>query len=777
MSILNLIKSNTTTTTTTEVTTMTTTNTMKELLAHYNTLATVERAGFKNKQAAVDAINALTPVTIEAPKEEETMNEVNVEEHELAPINENALSSTMAAQLFLHLGNARQAVKLACAVVSAVTKTRTGNQAPFIELVKSSWSNASLTTRFIQDGPITTLFKENKLAAREAKKMFTPSDELLKQVRDEKGSIVEQEHEVEMTEEAMCNVLGRAKYLANDGGMGAMVIELTEQRKEAYAPTPVNAPFVRKFKLMGLEKGQLSQASALAVSAIHAQEKSVATVDSVMLNICNRVQANLDKFGKAFEDKEAYVLSGCNKLDPAQGYVSEFTFDNRLRTYQAACHGYNGQSSDRSRSLMQLRGVSTNYNKEAVTTIIMAEVEDMVSIAKTSKLTLTDYLAQACANPIDWTTSQLKMTKAFREVKKVYSFVKAALLLEQLANHVEGTELPYIGMAVGLDAKCSGPQYGALMAGSTELAKACGFAFTDEKLADAYQRCVASLDANGFKGFTRNSIKKTFMGVFYGQGFAAFMDIASLRKDEQFDVVKVLSQGESYITEATAKQFHKLVTASFGKEMVAIRNAVKKYTGVVEGRMGHFMPDGAKIQMNYKVKNDIFDQVVEFDSVCPDVVVSIGMQEFKFIKLALNTKVADSDNFVRTAFVNMIQGVDALIARLIVVHLERLGATHIVAVHDCFRVNVTEMHLLEQAIKNAYQDLFGSTTNEKTEDLPMGTDILGMFFEGLDECAFEKVSNTNMSQFDCGYRNFTKVGKHTVTDLIDNLGETYYFAK
>ena len=130
----------------------------------------------------------------------------------------------------------------------------------------------------------------------------------------------------------------------------------------------------------------------------------------------------------------------------------------------------------------------------------------------------------------------------------------------------------------------------------------------------------------------------------------------------------------------------------------------------------------------------------------------------------------------------MIQATDALIARLIIVHLKRLGAQHIIAVHDCFRVNVTEMHLLEQAIKNAYMDLFGSRTNIKTEDMPLGTDILGMFFEGMQS----EVTNPNakvipMKQFlDLHGRNIrkmTKIMNVPVTELIEALGTSYYFAK
>ena len=130
----------------------------------------------------------------------------------------------------------------------------------------------------------------------------------------------------------------------------------------------------------------------------------------------------------------------------------------------------------------------------------------------------------------------------------------------------------------------------------------------------------------------------------------------------------------------------------------------------------------------------------------------------------------------------MIQAVDALIARLIIVHLSRMNAQHIVAVHDCFRVNVNELHLLEAAIKQAYLDVFGSKFNNPTKDLPMGTDILAMFFDGLKEAQFDGAdaiqTTTQFSKMRAGQvRNFQVCNGKPMAELINRLGETYYFAK
>ena len=715
--------------------------------------------------------NTTTNTTTEVTTMTATTNS-NIDTNGLAPINENALSSTIAAKLFLMMGEPMKAVQLACAVTNAVTLVRsTGMDDAFLEFVLEAAGEAKLSTQHVEFGPLKAALAEKKLAAKEAGEWYVPSKEEIAEVRKEKGKRQITKYDVELAEEEIKTTLGKLKLLSADGTMGTVLVEMVEQRKEAYAPTPVGEVFKRKFPLMGLEKGQLKQASGLPMEAINAQEASQFTVDAYMLNLVNIVQPKLDNLG--FADKESYVVAGCNAMTSGAPYTSEFKFDTRLRSYQAACHGPNGQSSDRSRALMDLHGVTLDYNKVAVVKVIMAEVEDMTGLRGQE---LQDHLECAFTNPAEYAVEALQLLKSKRPVQKVWSFIKAAKILGEL----KAGNTPYIGMAVGLDAKCSGPQYGALMSGDENVSAACGFSL-EKELADAYQRCIVLLDASEFQGMSRNGIKKTFMGVFYGQGFAAFMDVVQLRKDEQFELVEMLLNGHDHVSEERAKLFHKIVTSSFGKKMVYIRNQVSKFTGSVEGRMGHFMPDGAKVQMNYKVKHNILGQEVAIDTVCPDVTVTINSTEYKFINMSLKTKDIDSDNFIRTAFVNMIQAVDALIARLIVVHLKRLGAQHIVAVHDCFRVNVTEVHLLEQAIKNAYSDVFGSARNLFTEDLPMGTDILGMFFEGLQACKIEDVDAENIesvSQFTkSGIRRFQKCNGVFVHELINRLGETYYFAK
>ena len=542
-------------------------------------------------------------------------------------------------------------------------------------------------------------------------------------------------------------------------GVGPRFQELLELRSEAYAPALATDGITRRFGYAP------TQYSALFKEAIHALEASEFTVDESMLSIALRVLA---KSGK--DDEEGYVLRGCEKLDSTKAYVSEFKGDSRGRMYQASCHGPNGQASDRSRALMDLFDVSMNYDAKDAMELLKHEMSDMVSIK--DKVKRAALVKEAYTHPVDFI---IKHEEKAYGVKKPWSFVKAAKILVELHNHItNGTDKPYIGMAFGLDAKCSGPQLGALMVGDGELAAACGFSLVE--MEDAYHRAIRSCDASGFHGLTREVIKKPFMGIFYGQGFMAFMNPAEFESEELWNCI----HGDDAIlgNERRAKDFHKAVTASFGAKMISVRNAMRSYTGKIQGKVSHMLPDGFKVAMNYKIKVNILGEHMGFDTPKYDVFLRNNVESYKFINLQMNTQLVHTDDFVRNGFVNMVQGVDGLIARLIVVHLSRLGAKHIIAVHDCFRVSVHDMELLRQAIKNSYRDLFGSYKNEASEDLPLGTDILGLYFDGINQQLVDIDDAIDVSQFFAsGTRRLQKIRGEKVNHLISALGQTYYFDK
>lgn len=680
-------------------------------------------------EAAIDFGFEEVAATTSIETKEATMNDIKLSDL----MNTNALSSTITASIFHELGNPQQAVLAGCAIVDAIELSdNMGIPEAFFGMVESTLESATL-----------------------------------KSVVSGNGQIATTTHEVPLDIATLHAAMKNVGFVNDDNTMGARLIQILEQRTEAYKPTLVGTPWVRRFPLYAKEKGQ---AAPLAIEAIEALEATQYTIDANMVCIANQVQVVLG----LDNDDEGYVLTGCNEMSAHDCYTSEFKADARIRLYQAACHGPNGQASDRSRAMMDLANVPMDYDIPTVQKAIRAEVMDMVSVStdKIGKL-----MTLAIKDPVSFIVAELAKPKKNRDAAKPWSFVKAAIIW----NELQKGNRPYIGMAVGLDAKCSGPQLGALMSGDAEVAAACGFTLV--QMEDAYHRAIRELQNAGFN-FTmahRNLIKKPFMGIFYGQGWAAFTNLTQMKKDEQEEIISILFPS-GVANDDVAKAFHKAITKSFGKKMVAVRNRFKEYAEKVSGRIAHYMPDGSKVAMNYKVRVNILGEAIEHDVVCPDVTVTTENNTYKFIKMGLKTREVHTGDFVRNGFVNMIQATDALIARLIIVHLKRLGAQHIISVHDCFRVNVTEMHLLEQAIKNAYMDLFGTRTNTKTEDLPMGTDILAMYFEGANLQINNGEEVTPIKQFmpvgNMGeVRKMMQINRVSLPELIQALGTSYYFAK
>jgi hypothetical protein len=523
-------------------------------------------------------------------------------------------------------------------------------------------------------------------------------------------------------------------------------------------------------------------------------------VDVTMTAIASKVYA---KLGKCKLASEQYVIDGCNHLI-GQGnvpVVSEFFDDHRGRVYQGDGHGPNGQASDMSRAVMSLHGVATDYNMKLAVKYIMEEMGDMVrdmseediyaEIKLIGKLTFTQIT--------DYVVGHLRDNRS--PIKKVWSFVKAAGIMIKIARG----ERPEIGMAFGLDAKCSGPQLAALMTSDETLAEACGF--TDKEVDDAYERAIKLLNKT-WCSVARNEIKKPYMAVFYGQGVNAFMisdNYGRIKKsDMEIEVLDCMLNGVGVTRdtnpdrvvemihahwEERAKEFSGAIEQSFGK-VSNLRKAIKDAHGEwVTGVDGdahwvphttkattHVMPDGIKVRMPYFDMVDISGRVLEFGMIAPTVDLIVKGEDMKFKMVSFKTKDVDLGRHGRAGFVNLVQATDGLMARFIIRNLESEGAQHIIAVHDCFRVNINDMidGKLHRAIKKSYMDIFGSVSNDRDDMTPRGTDIIGMYFKGVNKSRTR--AGYVHSQFEDGERVLHDF--MDIPELIEGLGVTTgYFSK
>tara|TARA_R110002096_G_scaffold287740_1_gene481399 strand:+ start:184 stop:2232 length:2049 start_codon:yes stop_codon:yes gene_type:complete len=565
--------------------------------------------------------------------------------------------------------------------------------------------------------------------------------------KDMHGEVVEIDEVVDG--DAVMVALVKSNYLTEEG-IGFRFMDMILQSKEAYKPVLASEGIDRRF---GYSKTEYSE---LFVEFIHALEATEFTVDARMLELQLKV---IEERGGVVD----YVLLGCMSMDEKLAYISEFHGDLRLRGYQACCHGPNGQSDDKSRALMNFFGVESNYDIQEAIKLVAAEMEDMVGNVAEAVKELGELGDIEFAKKHDLPKSERG------SIGKCYSFIKANWIMEEL---VKGNR-PYIGMGFGLDAKCSGPQLGALITGDGAIAAACGF--TLQQLDDAYMLAIKDLNNAGFYNITRSDIKTAYMAVFYGMGWPAFTSKAKVDCHGLWLAI----YPDGLVTDDIAKKFHACLSKSFGSKMAGIRAMLKRMGKVTQGRTKYQLPDGSYVSMNYKHSVDVANNNMEWDSVAPDVAIRVNMDHFKLIKPTVKTLEVNVGDFARNGFVNLIQATDALLARLIVVAMKRAGVKHIISIHDCFRVNVHDMAKLQDAIKWAYTELFGSDFNNATKDLPLGTDIIGLYFEGANKQLIEGVEPVVMSQFytKSNKRRNRKVNGVALTQLIEALGQTYYFDK
>ena len=593
-----------------------------------------------------------------------------------------------------------------------------------------------------------------------------------------------------------------AELITREGVVGEKLLKMIAKPDKAYPPLATDG-VTRKHPMIpnNSQYKLASRASDLAKKGIEIQEEAVFTSNEFMVALAEGVS-------KILPSDDQYVIDGCKKIISEGNLprVSEHKGDRRVRTYQSDCHGPQFAASDMSRSFMDLHGVGLEYDSAKAVLAIRDEMLDMIVGKSQDDLDQAIKILRASGGLINFIVEQLTL-KAHDNadtlpeelaseyiVSKVWSFVKANRYLTAL----EAGKKPYIGMAFGLDAKCSGPQYGAIMTGDINLAAACGFG-SKRAERDAYELAISICNKRNILGLTRSVIKTAYMGIFYGQGYLTFCDLTSYgakpgqhnpRLLKVLQGIKVEGVSDNALLGEQAKVFHAAIEASFGN-MSALRKEIKmSHYHFEQGEDGlpvkvfdttkptmYKMPDGSHVAMDYMEKVDILGEKVTPMYQVPDVTIDVaGVGTLKFERLSFNTTTPSLDNHARTGFVNLIQATDALIARHILASLHSQGAQHAISVHDCFRVNINDFlgGKLHQAIKDSYKAVFVNMNGEG--------DILKNYFQGVKDAGgtFPKSSIAYMlADGDLKMDDWVDVEAiiDSLGNKIDGVEGAYYFAK
>jgi len=429
---------------------------------------------------------------------------------------------------------------------------------------------------------------------------------------------------------------------------------------------------------------------------------------------------------------------------------------------------------------MDFSGVSKDYDITKAIGYVVAEMKDMGFWANKPEF-MADY-TEAITDPVAFIIKHMTDKKDGGNIMKPWSFVKASLILQQLREGVHC----YIGMGFGKDCKTSCAQMGAFMVSDRLLLEACGFSEGD--VADAYERVLAQCILLGIRNLTRNDIKKPFMAVLYGVAKTGLMSKKTIL-DACWN--KLYANLDEEHHEEVASKLYKAITEGFGAPLNRLRNKIKQagmhYPAAGEegickyaSEVKYYLPDLFEVKMDYRVSIDLEGERV-FGKNAIDVHVQGNSIDQVFTDMKFKTKTKDLESQSRTGFVNLVQAVDGLLARLIIVNLQELGATHVTSVHDCFRVTIHDVELLDEAIKASYLELFGTTHNVESRNLPLGTDICELYFQGTHKVTKDEwLFDTKMERMFYGkskLRRLMEIGGKDLRECINSLGVMKYFDK
>lgn len=522
-------------------------------------------------------------------------------------------------------------------------------------------------------------------------------------------------------------------------------IVMTERWVELVTVTATATPFTCKVdsenRRKPFIKGGKVKPSKLRKEAIEFIQDTDYHVDAQMVRIIDKVLEMNSFAGQqmpAAIQQELHVWNASKALVLEEQLWSETFADNRGRLYHVACAGPNPQSSDFARSLYSLN-VSESVNKldadgsltEAYQ-MFMAELNDIAS----SEFTNARYLTRVAQNPAG---ALQHMLISGNSPKKPFTFIRMAL--DWFTFETTGACDSRIGF--GLDAKCSGTQYLAFIAGDMRMAQATGLVATTEKSADPYQLSLVEAMALLNKSFKlnmssetmdtylnkkdgRSFIKTPYMAVQYGGGVKALTGnkefVAKVTQMYNGDTTKIAPFAEMCV-DAVHNALGEKINMFIAQTQAAVARKLEE-TGKPFLTYKH--TDGQTVLKPCFPSEDICDAFsIRVDATTR--VIFGNQQESK--PWSIRSVEPTAEEFVRTFVVNFIQGIDALVAETVAVHAKRAGLRGYTSIHDCFRVCLADAPKLMAVIRSAYKEVF--VENNQFENLSKQLGGIDMYQENI----------------------------------------------
>lgn len=538
------------------------------------------------------------------------------------------------------------------------------------------------------------------------------------------------------------NLIGLAKHfgfvtMGDDKSftMSPIWIELVTTKDTA---TPFLSPITDENRRKPYIKGGKVKPSKLLKEAANFLEETKYHVDADMVNIIDKALDMQSRNGAVVPtviQQEMHVWLNSRNMVRESELYSETFGDNRGRLYHVACAGPNPQSSDFARSLYS-HNVENTVNKLEAGSLspsyimFMNELNDIAG----GKWCEAKMLTRVASNP---SGALLHMLNSGDAPKKPFTYIRLAL--DWCKFETTGVCDSRIGF--GLDAKCSGTQYLAFIAGNMQMAQATGLVDTDTKASDPYQLSLVQLirllnkssmklsDGNMSEYLNpkagRTFIKTPYMAVQYGGGTGALLG------NKDF-VATSLQMG---IEEAKLGDFAGICVEAIH---TALGERINMFIAKVQESVLRVCNEQNKPYISYRHTDGqlVLKPCFPSRDICDTFSIRVGSktcvifgQQVEGKPWTIRESTPTKEEFVRTFVVNYIQGIDALVARTVAKFAKKAGLRGYTSIHDCFRCCLQDAPKMMDVIRQAYMEIF--VHNNQFEKLAKQIGGIDMFHTNI----------------------------------------------
>ena len=529
------------------------------------------------------------------------------------------------------------------------------------------------------------------------------------------------------------NLIGLAKHLGYISIAEDKSFTMTERWIELVSTKETCTPLTEAVSELNRRKpfikGGKRKPSKLMSECIDFLQSTEYHVDAPMVDIVGDVLNMTHGDIPAVIQQELHVWNNARNMVREDVLFSDYFADNRGRLYHVACAGPNPQSSDFARSLYSHNIENIVKKDSAAYQMFMAELYDISG----GKWTEARMLTRVAQNP---TGALAHMLRSGDAPKKPFTYIRLAL--DWFKFETAGECDSRVGF--GLDAKCSGTQYLAFIAGNMTMAQATGLVNSESKASDPYQLSLVELmkllekssmnpsDEIKAQYFNpkdgRNFIKTPYMAVQYGGGKKALTG----NKDFATTVATIFGADK---VDAFAELAVEAVKAALGEKInmfiAKVMEAVaKKCEAESKLYIDYRHTDGQVVHKPCYPSREICDAFsIRVDSTTR---VIFGQQNEGKPWIIRETQ-PTAEEFVRTFVVNYIQGIDALVARTVAKYAKKAGLRGFTSIHDCFRCCLADAPLMMDVIRQAYVEIF--VKNNQFEALAKQIGGIDMFHTNI----------------------------------------------